>query len=73
MDNLNLLTSVAVYRYNCLDEIFNFLNELKRNLKMSDKSLIKAAPRLLIDKFLLNDNEIKYYMNHYVLCKGQLN
>jgi hypothetical protein len=40
---------------------------------MSDKSLVKVAPRLLTDKFLLNDKEIKYYMNHYVLCKGQLN
>lgn len=73
MDSINLLATVAAYKHDCLIEVFKFLNETKKHLKLPDQILLKVAPRLLTDKYLLNDHEIKYYMSHYLLCKGQLN
>ena len=72
MDNLNLLTSIAAYKYNCMEEVFNFLNELKKDLMLPDQILLKVAPRLLTDKYLLNNYQINDYMIHYLVCKGQL-
>ena len=72
MDSINLLATVASYKYDCLIEIFKFLNETKKHLKLPNEIILKVAPRLLRDKYLFNDHEINYYINHYILCKGQL-